>query len=108
MQKEELKRQKAIKAKIEMYILIIKSLTGVISGCLGFFLYNIFKFNYIFAFIFWIISGLLFPLIPIYLLFKNNLKFFGKTRRVIYYGLGTNLVFFILTYTVIFLITAYL
>lgn len=96
------------KKKLETKVVIIRILVGLIFGIMGFFLYETFNYHFIIAILFWLISGLGLPLIPITIIYKADLKYLGSTFRIITFGAITGLLIYVITYGFLFLITAYI
>jgi hypothetical protein len=99
---------KLTKGQLEHSILIIKAGAGLVSGIIGFLLFEIFNCYFLIVIIFSFVFGLTIPLIPIYLLYRKNLNQFGSILRLISYGFLTYILVYTAAYTILFLITAYI
>ncbi|MBD3226625.1 MAG: hypothetical protein GF329_00420 [Candidatus Lokiarchaeota archaeon] len=97
-----------MKNELETRILIIRIIVGLLFGIIGFFLYETFNYHFIIAILVWLISGFAIPLILITIIYKNELKLLGSTFKIIFYGVITSLLVYVITYGVLFLITAYI
>ncbi|MHA1270377.1 MAG: hypothetical protein ACTSPY_11360 [Candidatus Helarchaeota archaeon] len=94
--------------QLELNILIIKAINGLIFGTIGFYIYEIFHWNYIYSLLFWLLCGLIVPPILIYFIYRKKLAYFGKLYRIFVYGYGTYLIIYIIIYGILFLITSYI
>ncbi|MBD3197958.1 MAG: hypothetical protein GF317_23110 [Candidatus Lokiarchaeota archaeon] len=94
--------------KLCLNILIIRLLMGGSFGVIGFFLYEIFKYHFLLAVAIWLIAGLEIPLIPIFLLYGKDLKILKSIKTILFYGSAHSLFIYLIVYTFMFIITAYI
>ena len=101
------KDQENTKEDLEIKILIIKIIMGVLLASLGFFLSKFFTIILFIFLAYWFLSGLIVPLIPVYILFRSKLKEFGGILRIIFYGYPSYTMVFILIWGFLFLLDSF-